>query len=207
MKKKLLKIENTTLIGEWNEVTDLELSKITKKDADTAKLNGIVIKGYETKFNRTNENGERYVPGCLDAFVQSYFVDNGLNMIVDLQHGCAVDDQVGRVVYLEVNTVGFYFVAYIPKTVARYEQVRNLLQEGILQGFSKMGWSTDYDWVDDEKEPWGGYWLIKEMKLMSVSLVTNPANAIAFESVGETVQNRLEYRNNMTQKKKSILKH
>ncbi|MGJ1042671.1 hypothetical protein ACR77V_12600, partial [Staphylococcus epidermidis] len=68
-----------------------------------------------------------------------------MNMVVDLQHSEAVDDQVGRVIYLEVNTVGFYFVAYIPRSVARYEQVKNLLKEGILQGFSKYGYATDYE--------------------------------------------------------------
>lgn len=207
MKQKKL-IKDTTLIGDWQEVTEYELSKITKKDTDTQRLNGIVINGYETKFSRVNENGERYEPGCLDAFIKSYFIDNGLNMVVDVQHGYGIDDQVGRVVYLETNTVGFYFVAYIPKTVARYEQIRNLLAEGILQGFSKCGWATDYDWeYEKDGTP---IFIVKEMSILSVSLVTSPANAIAFESVGETIENRLEYRNRIkdakNNRKKSILK-
>lgn len=200
---KKIKITDTVLLGEWKEVQDLPLSSITKKDTDTATLDGLVIKGYETKFGKTNENGERYAADCLDKFVKSYFVDNGLNMVVDLQHGWDIDSQVGRVVYLEVNSVGFYFVAYIPRTVARYEQVKNLLKEGILQGFSKCGWATDYEW---KYKPDGDldYFLIKEMAIMSVSLVTNPANPIPFEAVGETVKDRLEFRNNT--KRKSILK-
>lgn len=206
--KDKIKIQDTTLIGDWQEVTDYELSKITKKDTDTQRLNGIIIKGYETKFSRVNENGERYEPGCLDAFIQSYFIDNGLNMVVDVQHGCGIDDQVGRVVYLETNTVGFYFVAYIPKTVRRYEQIRSLLAEGILQGFSKCGWATDYDW--EYERDGSETFVVKEMSILSVSLVTSPANAIAFESVGETIENRLEYRNRIkdakNNKKKSILK-
>lgn len=204
---KKIKIHDTTLIGNWEEVQDVELSTITKKDTDTQRLNGLVIKGYETKFSKTNENGERYEPGCLDDFIQSYFIDNGLNMVVDLQHGYGIDDQVGRVVYLETNTVGFYFVAYIPRTVARYEQVKNLLQEGILQGFSKSGWATEYEYkytADGDFD----YMLIKKMDIVSVSLVTSPANAVTFESVGETVQNRLEYRNKVKKNnRKSILKH
>lgn len=206
--KDKIKIQDTTLIGDWNEVTDYELSKITKKDTDTQRLNGIIIKGYETKFSRVNENGERYEPGCLDKFIQSYFIDNGLNMVVDVQHGYGIDDQVGRVVYLETNTVGFYFVAYIPKTVSRYEQIRNLLAEGILQGFSKCGWATDYDW--EYERDGSETFVVKEMSILSVSLVTSPANAIPFESVGETIENRLEYRNRIkdakNNKKKSILK-
>ena len=203
--KERIKIQDTTLIGNWDEVQDYELSKITKKDTDTTKLNGLVIRGYETKFSKVNENGERYEPGCLDEFIQSYFIDNGLNMVVDVQHGWGVDDQVGRVVYLETNTVGFYFVAYIPKTIARYEQIRNLLAEGILQGFSKCGWATDYDWETDRDG--NDVFVVKKMSIISVSLVTSPANAVTFEAIGETVQNRLEYRNRIkdTHKKKSIL--
>ena len=203
-----VKIQDTTLIGNWEEVQNLPLSAITKKDTDTTKLDGLVIRGYETKFDKTNENGERYAPGCLDDFIQSYFIDNGLNMVVDLQHGYDIDSQVGRVIYLETNTVGFYFVAYIPKSVARYEQIRNLLKEGILQGFSKCGWATEYDYkytADGELD----YMLVKKMDIVSVSLVTSPANAVAFEGFGETVQNRLEYRNRLkdaAKHKKTILK-
>ena len=204
---KKIKRHDTTLIGNWEEVQDVELSTITKRENDTQRLNGLVIKGFETKFSKTNENGERYDPGCLDDFIQSYFIDNNLNMVVDLQHGYGIDDQVGRVVYLETNTVGFYFVAYIPRTVARYEQVKNLLQEGILQGFSKSGWATEYEYkytADGDFD----YMLVKKMDIVSVSLVTSPANAVAFDSVGETVQNRLEYRNKVKKNnRKSILKH
>lgn len=201
-----IKIQDTTLIGNWEEVQDVELSTITKRDTDTQRLNGLVIKGYETKFGKVNENGERYEPGCLDKFVQSYFVDNGLNMVVDLQHSWDVDDQVGRVVYLEVNSVGFYFVAYIPRSVPKYQLVKTLLEEGILQGFSKSGFATDWDWEEKDGDD---VFVVKEMNILSVSLVTCPANPIGFESIGETVQNRLEYKNRLkdaARKRKSILK-
>ena len=129
-------------------------------------------------------------------------------MVVDVQHGWGIDDQVGRVVYLETNTVGFYFVAYIPRTVARYEQIKSLLQEGILQGFSKCGWASDWEW--ERGRDGEDVFVVKKMDIVSVSLVTSPANAIAFEGVGETIQNRLEYRNRVKdeadKKRKSILK-
>lgn len=201
--KEKIRINDTTLIGDnWEEVTDIELSKITKRDTDTAILNGIIVKGYETKFGVVNENGERYEPGCLDEFVNRYFIEHNLNMVVDVQHGMGVDDQIGRVIYLETNSTGFYFVAYIPRTVARYQQVKDLLAEGILQGFSKCGWATDAEWKKDREG--NDYLLIRKMDILSVSLVTMPANPIPFESVGETIQNRLEYRNRL--KRKSILK-
>ena len=203
-------VNDGVLLGDWDEVNGVPLSSVTKKDTDTATLDGIIIKGYETKFNVTNENGERYAPNCLDKFVKQYFVDHEMNMIVDVQHGCGVDDQIGRVIYLEVNTVGFYFVAYIPRTIARYEQIKNMLREGILQGFSKYGWATDYEYRytrDGEFD----YVEIKEFQLCSVSLVTMPANAIPFEAIGEPVKDGLQFVNRLTEdepkpKKKSIYK-
>jgi len=63
--------------------------------------------------------------------------------------------------------------------------VKNLLAEKILQGFSKFGWATKGHWVDDENEEYGGYFLVEEMTLISMSLVTTPANGIPFEEVGE----------------------
>ena len=208
-KKRL--VRDGVLLGDWQEVSGLPLSSVTKKDTDTATLDGLIIKGYETKFNVTNENGERYAPNCLDKFVQQYFVDHELNMVVDLQHSEAVDDQVGRVIYLEVNTVGFYFVAYIPRSVARYEQVKNLLKEGILQGFSKYGYATDYEF-NYNQDGYVDYVEITEFRLCSVSLVTMPANPLGFESIGEPLKDGLQFVNKLTDneqptpKKKSIFK-
>lgn len=201
-------VRDGVLLGDWQEVSGLPLSSVTKKETDTATLDGLIIKGYETKFNVTNENGERYAPNCLDKFVQQYFVDHELNMVVDLQHGLDIDDQIGRVIYLEVNTVGFYFVAYIPRTIARYEQVKALLREGILQGFSKMGWATDYEYRYTRDGDFD-YVEIKEFQLCSVSLVTMPANAIPFEAIGEPIRDGLQFVNRLTDEhksKKSIFK-
>lgn len=202
---KRLTVRDAALIGDWDEVTATPLSSITKKEGDTELLDGIVIKGYETKFNVTNANGERYTKDCLDKFVKEYFIDHKLNMVVDVQHGWGVDDQIGRVVYLEINTVGFYFVAYIPRTVARYEQVKNLLKEGILQGFSKCGYALEWNYHYKENGDFD-YVEFTDFALCSVSLVTMPANAVPFEAVAEKVSNRLTYKNMAMQakKKKSI---
>lgn len=194
-------IRDNAMIGSWEEVQGLKLSDITRREGDDATLDGLIVKGYETKFGVVNENGEMYRAGCLDKFIERYFVGHGFNLTVDVMHGMGVDDIVGRVVYMESNDTGYYFVAYIPRTVARYGQVRNLLAEGLLQGFSKFGIATDASWVSDDEL--GEYMLIKEMDLLSVSLVACPANPIPFESVEET-RNRMEWRNN--RKKKTILK-
>ena len=53
-----IKLQDTTLIGNWEEVQGVPASTITKNDKDVEKLDGIIVKGYETKFaGGTNENG------------------------------------------------------------------------------------------------------------------------------------------------------
>lgn len=215
LKDNRMFVSDGVLIGDWDEVNGVKLETITKRNGDNAILDGLVIKGYETKFGVTNENGERYAPTCLDKFVKEYFIDHKLNMVLDVQHGWGVDDQIGRVVYLEVNTVGFYFVAYVPRSVPRYEQIKNLLREGILQGFSKCGWADEYEYHYKENGEFD-YVEYLSFRLMSVSLVTMPANPIPFEAVGEPVRNELNYINRLVDDeaehdkkptKKSIFNH
>lgn len=191
-----LKIEDGVLLGSWEDVQDLPLSKITKNDQDTTRLDGLILKGYETKFNEINSNREKYDPACLDSFVQRYFIDKELNMTLDIQHSQELENLAGRVLYLEVNSVGFYFVCYIPRTYCKYDIVKNLLQEGILQGFSKQGWASDYEYFFTESGDFD-YTLIKEMDITSVSLVSQPANTVKFDTVAE-IKNKLQFMNKLT---------
>lgn len=203
MERKELK--DAVLLGSWEEVQSLDLSTITKNDKDTEKLDGLILKGYETKFNQVNENREEYAPTALDNFVQSYFIDHKLNMILDIQHRDDLDYLAGRIIYIEVNSVGYYIVAYIPRTYIHYEQVKNLIQEGILQGFSKMGFATDYEDIYNSDGSWS-HCVIKEMQLMSISLVTMPANPIPFEKVQE-VKNQLTFQNLQNQPEHELKKN
>lgn len=188
-------IRNAVKIGDWEEVKSIPVSTITKRDTDTALLNGLIIKGYEMEWDKTNGNYERYEKTAFDKFIQEYFVDRGFNLPVDIQHYDWIEALAGRVIYAEINTRGFYYVVYIPRTYVHYEIVLNLLREGILQGFSKMGYATDWKWVWDEETGDFDYELIKEFKLLSVSLVTTPANGIPFERLQETKQNALVFKN------------
>lgn len=202
MKEKKL-IQNAVPFGSWEEVDNIPLSAITKNDNDTDKLNGLVIRGYEMKWGATNENGERYDKGAFDKFIQSYFVDNKLNMPVDVQHSQSWDALAGRVLLIEVNSVGFYFVVYIPKTYVHYEHIKNLIKEGILQGFSKYGWATDYDFIYKADGTYD-YTLVKEIEVLSVSLVATPANRLPFEKVGEVVTNALRFENKIIPDKSGL---
>ena len=204
MKKKFLKIENTTLIGEWEEVQKIKASSITKNEGDTEVLDGLIIKGYEMKVGQVNENGEIYEKDCVDKYINSYFVENKLNIPVDIQHRSDLLSLAGRVIYAEVNSVGLYFVAYIPKTYYYYDVVKNNLKEKILQGFSKCGYATDYEYEWNEDGTFKNI-TIKEMALLSVSLVATPANSIKFENVQE-IQNATRFNNKTKTKTENKLK-
>lgn len=187
-------IRDTVLIGDWQDVQGLPLSTITKRADDTETLDGLVVKGYEMKWGTTNENGERYEVGCFDDFISRYYVANGLNVIVDVQHDERPEWLVGRVLYIETNTVGFYVVAYVPRTEQMFDAVKSKLQNGLLQGFSKCGLVEDSEYRY-KKDGSFDYELIKKISLLAVSLVSTPANGVPFEDVAETRKNRLEYVN------------
>ena len=101
----------------------------------------------------------------------------------------------GRVLYIETNSVGFYFVVYVPRTFRYYEDLKNMLRNGIIQGFSKEGFATDWEYFW-KKDGSFDYELIKEISVLSVSLVCTPANGIAFERMQE-IQNALVFKNKL----------
>lgn len=205
MFKKPIEIKNTTLIGSWEEVQSIKASTITKDVNDTEELNGIILKGYEMKFGAKNENGEIYDKNCFDAFIQKYFVDNKLNIPVDVQHRSDLMHLAGRVIYAETNNFGFYVVAYIPKTYVNYDVVKNLLREKVLQGFSKCGWATEYESRYNEDGDFD-HVFIKQMEINAISIVASPANALSFERVQE-IQNATKFENKNKTKKVSLFKN
>ena len=186
-------VRDSVLIGEWKDVQDLPLSSITKRADDVEKLDGLIIKGYEMKWGKTNENGERYAQGAFDDFIKDYYIANGLNVVLDVQHDSRPEWLCGRLLYIETNTVGFYLVAYIPRTEQAFEAVKSKLQNGLLQGFSKYGFVDDGHYVFKDNGN-VDYFQIDKVRLFAASLVATPANGVPFDGVGE-VKNRLEYVN------------
>lgn len=200
--KQYPRICDVTLIGDWEELQNVPASTINP-ELGNEELDGILIKGYEMKWNTTNENGERYTETALDSFINDYFVARNLNMPVDINHEGSFNFHAicGRVLYIERNSVGFYFAIYVPREYEEYDNLLWRLKAGIIQGFSKEGYATDWEWkrnADGEFE----YELVKEMKLLSVSLVSTPANGIPFERMQE-VKNSLVYITIDTEEKES----
>lgn len=192
---KPVRLTDVVVLGSYEEVDNLDLASVTKNDADKGgKLDGLIIRGYETKFaDGTNENGERYSKKCLDDFMERYYKANHLNMPLTIQHRGDILHLAGRVLTLEVNSVGFYFVCYVPKTYRYYEDVKNLVKEGVLQGLSKEGWATDGKCFF-KKDGSFDYFQVEQMEMTAVSLVSTPANGNALEKAQE-VRNELRYKN------------
>lgn len=191
-------IRNSVMLGEWSDVKDIPAENLNKWTNDPDKLHGLIFKGYEMKWGAVNTNGEMYDEQAFDKFIEDYFVQKGFNMPVTIEHSYDPQWVAGRVLYIERNSVGFYFVVYIPDTYKNYEQVKWMAQEGLLQGLSKEGFYVDCDWEQDDKGEW--YVQVHELIMSRVSLVCTPANGVKFESMKET-KNAVRF----TKKEKSVL--
>lgn len=189
-------VRDAVLLGDWEEVQGVQAQTLNK-DLAPESLDGLIIRGYEMKWGETNENGEQYAQDAFDKFINDYFVQRKLNMPVDINHEGWYNWQAycGRVLYIETNSVGFYFVVYVPRTFRYYEDLKNMLRNGIIQGFSKEGFATDWEYFW-KKDGSFDYELIKEISVLSVSLVCTPANGIAFERMQE-IQNALVFKNKL----------
>lgn len=189
-------VRDAVLLGDWEDVQGMQAQTL-HKDLAPETLDGLIIRGYEMKWGETNENGEQYAQDAFDKFINDYFVQRKLNMPVDINHEGWNNWQAycGRVLYIETNSVGFYFVVYVPRTFRYYEDLKNMLRNGIIQGFSKEGFATDWEYFW-KKDGSFDYELIKEISVLSVSLVCTPANGIAFERMQE-IQNALVFKNKL----------
>lgn len=186
------RIIDAVKLGAWSEVEKLATENV-QTDTATDKLDGLIIKGYETKFGHTNENMERYEKDCMDDFLQRYYIKNKLNVPVTIQHRDDIHHLAGRVLLVEVNSVGFYFVVYVPRTYRYYTDVLNDIREGVLQGLSKEGWCRWEDMKPTyDKDGNIEYWTMTKFDLTAMSIVATPANGVKFEKV-QQIKNALQF--------------
>lgn len=199
-------LRDQVLLGDWEEVPAGTDAQTIKPELAPEKLDGLIIKGYEMKFGKTNGNGEQYDKTAFDEFIKSYFVDGKLNMPVDINHEGYHDwrSYCGRVLYIEVNSVGFYFAVYVPRTYPEYDRLLWALKNGIIQGFSKEGFVDyeDYDLIWNEDGTFD-HEQIHKMSVVSVSLVCTPANGLPFEKM-QVTKNALVFENKTQGGKKTL---
>lgn len=155
--------------------------------------NPVILKGYFKKWKSINGNREKYEKTAYDKFIQEYFVENKLNVPVDVNHGSGIESLIGKVVKMENNSVGIWAEIELSKHAIHYANIIGLIKDGILQGFSDHGWSTDYEYVYNTDGSFS-HMLIREAQLLSISIVPTPAetkatfefsNATKFSGFGE----------------------
>ena len=197
---KKIEIKNQILLEKFAEVDSAKASEITQDLTDTRILSGLILTGYEHRHtNKVNENQEVFGDNCLDKFIEDYFVKNKLNMPVSVFHnGNDFETAAGVVLKIENNTVGYKFTVYIPKTFKNYEHLKSLLEIGYIQGFSKYGFATNYEYIYNADGTFSNI-RIDEMNIVNVSLVSCPANSEKFEKI---VENALKFQNELKNKTK-----
>ena len=148
------------------------------------------ISGYFKKWGNINGNGEKYAEDAYDDFIEEYFVKNKLNIPVDVLHYSDIYHLVGKVISLEKNTVGLKAIVELSKGAIYYDNIVKMLKDGLLQGFSDMGWAYDYEYERD-------YIFIKKAMIQKLSIVDLPAeplglefkNATQFKGFNKSVEN------------------
>lgn len=165
IKKILVKNYAAFLPGENGE----RKYKIILDDAGNEK--GIEVKGYLTKFGQENFNGQNFDRKSYDACISDYFDKNQLNIPVDLMHVRDMFHLAGVCNKFQKKSDGIEITVLLAKGVYFYNLIKTAIENGILQGFSNLGYivNWDYDRATDSI-------IVKEFQLISISLVDVPSD-------------------------------
>lgn len=133
---------------------------------------GIEVKGMLTTFDVVNENRLNFDRKSYDDVVSNYFEANNLNIPLDLMH---VRDDVrhlaGIVRKFTKKNGGVEITGFIPKGVYYYNLIKVMLDNGMLQGFSNLGWINDGEYIRETDS-----YTVKSFRLISASMVDIPAD-------------------------------
>lgn len=142
-------------------------------DFSESEKGNFIVKGILTKFNdeNANLNGYVYNRGCYNDFCKKYYEQKERNIPVDLLHNTMdINHLVGKVLEFHADDNQASIVVEISKYAILFNNVKGLIEEGILQGFS------DYSYIED------GYYdnqknllIVNKCNIVSVSLVPDPA--------------------------------
>lgn len=132
---------------------------------------GIEVRGYVTDFTSVNANGQKFEKNSYDEWVNGYFEKNDLNIPIDLMHVRDMQHLAGICKKFVKKSDGVEITAFIPKGVYFYNLIKLLIDNGVLQGFSNMGYMTDWDY-DRQTD----CYIVKGFALISISLVDVPAD-------------------------------
>ena len=144
---------------------------------------GIEVSGEVTNFSAVNFNGLKFDKKSYDECIREYFEKNELNIPIDLMHQRDMQHLAGVARKFVKKTDSVQVVAFIPKGVYFYNLIKLLIDNGVLQGFSNMGYMTDWEY-DRETDAC----IVKSFQLISISLVDVPA-----DTAGKFVSNATDF--------------
>jgi hypothetical protein len=195
---KKIKVQNYTAFSPI-ENGEKKYKIITNQDGQEI---GIEVRGTVTSFLDENFNEMKFDKKAYDKCISEYFEKNDLNIPIDLMHVRDAFHLLGVCTKFKKTSSGVEIVAFIPKGVYFYGLVKTLIDNGILQGFSNMGFITNYSFEQDVL-------IVEEFQLISISLVDVPADVSGkfatqntifegFESPESKTETKTETKNNLS---------
>jgi HK97 family phage prohead protease/HK97 family phage major capsid protein len=167
------------------KVLHLNSAFITKEDLPTAdgKIENIFIEGYAST-NDVDRAGDVVPPGVWEAGMVNYLK----NPIILSQHD--YDHPIGRMVESKVDSRGLWIKARISAAA----EVFNLIKDGIITAFS-IGFRI----IDAEYNSATELFVIKELELVEISVVSVPCNQNTLFSLSKAFESADDYKQFKTQ--------
>lgn len=157
----------------------LYLNSAFSKELPTAaeQIDSIFIEGYAST-NDTDRAGDVVPTKVWEAGIENYLK----NPIILAQHD--YDDPIGRMVEHKVDSKGLWIKARISAAA----EVFNLIKDGVLTAFS-IGFRV----LDAEYNSAADVFVIKELELVEISVVSVPCNQNTLFSLSKAFDNAGEY--------------
>lgn len=190
---KKIKVQNYTAFSPI-ENGEKKYKIITSQDGQE---NGIEVKGMVTSFLDENFNEMKFDKKAYDKCISEYFEKNDLNIPIDLMHVRDGFHLLGVCTKFKKTSSGVEIVAFIPKGVYFYGLVKTLIDNGVLQGFSNLGYIANYSFEQDVL-------IVEEFQLISISLVDVPADVSGKFATQNTIFEGFENKDSKTETKNNL---
>lgn len=138
-----------------------------KYDGDSRK-----ISGYAAIFNNIDKSGDKLIKGCFARSISERGVNSPANDKILLLWQHDISEPLGRITELREDDKGLYFEAIIDE-IELGDRALKQLESGTLNQFS-IGYN--YIWESCQTDPIDGSFVVKEVKLYEISIVSIGCN-------------------------------
>lgn len=163
LSEKVVSLKNER--GEHGHLVSLPINNERAK----VEVNGRRIKGYAIIWGSKNDYNEIVLPGATLRSIESRGPESeGKNQIVLLyQH--RRDQPIGVIDVLKEDETGLYFEAELTKGVRAADEALNMIRQGTLK---QLSYGFNYIWDKVEWDDGNEAYILREIKLWEISLVT-----------------------------------